>query len=336
MQVPRLRGFCPSARDDGLGIGVEEGAVVGMSGLSVVTGAFGFSGREITQQLLLRGERVRTLTNHPDLGSALYDRIERAPLDFGDPEGLARAMDGAEVLYNTYWIRFAYGNVTHEAAVRNTETLIRAAEKAGVRRVVHVSITNPSGDSPLPYFRGKALLEELVRGALLSHAILRPAVLFGHGDILINNIAWMLRNFPIFAIPDKGEYQVQPIFVDDLAELAVAAGERQDSFTMDAVGPETYTYDGLVRMIREAIGSKCRLIYQPAPMVRLASRILGLIVHDIVLTRDEIRGLTADLLVSHQPPTGHTSLRGWIEANATSIGATYASELGRHYRTSAA
>lgn len=304
--------------------------------VNVVTGGFGFSGRRIAQKLLLRGERVRTLTNHPDTASALYDRMEIAPLDFEDEAALTRSLEGASILYNTYWVRFAYGRMSHEAAIRNTKRLLRAAESAAVRRIVHISITNPSLDSPLPYFRGKAELEESIRTSSLSYAILRPAVLFGQGDILINNIAWMLRNFPVFAIPGMGEYRVQPIFVEDLAELAVTVADAQDNLVIDAVGPETYTYDALVRLIRQAIGSRSRIIYQPAPLIRLASKILGLIVDDVVLTKDEIKGLTADLLVSHNPPTGHTSLRAWIEANAQALGTTYASELGRHYRQEAA
>lgn len=304
--------------------------------LSVVTGGFGFSGRRIAQKLLLCGERVRTLTNHPDTASALYDRLEIAPLNFEDEAQLTRSLEGVETLYNTYWVRFAYGSMSHEVAIQNTKRLLRAAESAGVRRIVHISITNPGLDSPLPYFRGKAELEESIRASSLSHAILRPAVLFGPGDILINNIAWMLRNFPVFAIPGMGEYRVQPIFVEDLAELAVQAGHEAESLVMDAVGPETYTYDALVRLIREAIGSRSRITYQPQRLIRLASKILGLIVDDVVLTKDEIKGLTADLLVSHNPPTGHTSLRNWIAANAQSLGTTYASELGRHYREQAA
>ncbi|MDT8069395.1 MAG: NAD(P)H-binding protein [Terriglobia bacterium] len=304
--------------------------------MSVVTGGFGFSGRCIAQKLLMRGERVRTLTNHPDTASALYDRMEIARLDFEDEATLARSLAGATVLFNTYWVRFAYGGASHELAIRNTKRLIRAAEAAGVKKIVHVSITNPSLESPLPYFRGKAEVEESIRASKLSYAILRPAVLFGQGDILINNIAWMLRNFPVFAVPRMGEYRVQPIFVEDLAELAVASGRAKENGVSDAVGPETYTYDALVRMIQEAIGSRARITYQPAPLIRLASKILGLIVDDVVLTRDEIKGLTADLLVSHGPPTGHTSLHDWIYANARNLGTTYASELGRHYREHAA
>lgn len=296
--------------------------------LNVVTGAHGYSGRYIAERLLALGERVRTLTNHPR-GTAPF---EAAPLDFRNPEELARNMVGAEILYNTYWVRFAHGAVNHERAVENTSVLIHAAEEAGVKRIVHISITNPSSDSSLPYFRGKAEIEELIRSSSLSHAILRPAVVFGKEDILVNNIAWLLRRFPVFAIPGAGNYGLQPIFVEDLAALAVEAGHSRENLMMDAVGPETYEYEDLVRLIRSTIGSRSRIVHVSPSFVRFASWFLGRLVHDVVLTKDEISGLMANLLVSKQPPTGSTSLRIWLRDNAGKIGARYASELERHYR----
>ena len=310
----------------------QEGNSPAEATTSVVTGAFGFSGQQIARRLLLRGERVRTLTNHPQPGSSLFGRVEVFPLDFTDTKQLAESMRGATVLYNTYWVRFSHGGLRHEDAVRNTRALIHAAEAAGVKRIVHVSITNPSIGSPLPYFRGKAELEQAIQSSSLSYAILRPAVLFGVGDILINNIAFMLRRFPLFAIPGSGEYHVQPIFVDDLAELAVEGGQRSDSYIADAVGPESYTYTELVKTIRNAMGGKCWIVHLPPGLIRLASGILGAILKDVVLTEDEIKGLMADLLVSHRPPTGRTSLESWVKSHAGTIGKTYASELARHYR----
>lgn len=299
---------------------------------SAVTGAFGFSGQQIAKRLLTRGEKVRTLTNHPQSDSPLFNLVQAYPLDFSNPKQLTEAMVGARVLYNTYWVRFAYGEVNHQRAVQNTKLLIRAAEDAGVRRIVHVSITNPSMNSPLPYFKGKAELELAIQSSSLSYAILRPAVLFGEGDILINNIAFMLKHFPIFAIPGGGGYHVQPIFVDDLAELAVESGQRSGNCVVDAVGPETYTYEELVQMIRSAIGSRALLCHLPPAIMRLTAGVLGAILKDVVLTDDEIKGLMSDLLLSHQPPTGATGLAAWIKSHAGTIGNTYASELRRHYR----
>lgn len=299
---------------------------------SVVTGAFGFSGQHIARKLLARGEHVRTLTNHPQSGSPLSGQLQVFPLDFENAQLLVESMLGASVLYNTYWVRFSYGEITHERAVHNTMALIRAAETAGVKRIVHVSITNPALDSPLPYFKGKAELEQAIRSSSLSHAILRPAVLFGAGDILINNIAFLLKRFPVFAIPGDGEYRIQPVFVEDLAELAVESGRRTDSITVDAVGPESYTYTELVKLIRAATRSRAAIVYVPPALLCYASGVLGKMLKDVVLTDDEIKGLMANLLVSHAPPTGRTSLKGWLEAHAKTIGSAYVSELSRHYK----
>ena len=297
--------------------------------LNIVTGAFGFLGKYITGRLRASGERVRALTNHaPDAPA-----IDVAHLEFRNPQVLEGGMAGATVLYNTYWVRFAYRGVNHDTAVENTRTLIRAAERAGVKRVVHISITNPSTDSPLPYFRGKAAVEDIIRSSSLSYAILRPALVFGREDILINNIAWLLRRFPFFAIPGDGEYGLQPIFVDDLAALAVENGHRQENMVIDSVGPETYKYVDLVQLIRESIHSHCRVVCAPPPVVRVASWVLGLIVRDIVLTGEEVNGLMANLLVSNQSPTGRKSLREWLQENSDGLGIKYASEIERHYRT---
>lgn len=301
--------------------------------LSVVTGAFGFSGKRIAEMLLASGGRVRTLTNHPDAAVAARSRIEIAPLDFTRPDRLAEAFAGARVLYNTYWVRFPHGGSDHQLAVNNTRTLLHAARMAGVERIVHVSVTGASLDLPLTYFRGKAELEASIRDSGLSYAILRPAVLFGPGDVLINNIAWFLRRFPLFAIPGDGEYGVQPIFVDDLAALAVGMGCRADNCVVDAVGPETYTYEELVRLIRRTVHSGSSIVHLSPKLVHFASSLLGRMVGDVVLTGPEITALMQNLLVSPERPLGRSSLRQWLAENAENVGVHYASELKRHYRT---
>ena len=299
--------------------------------LNAVTGAFGFTGKYIASQLLRAGERVRTLTAHPDAEDLPEGRVEVAPLQFARPSDLAESLRGAATLYNTYWVRFDHGMATHDEAIRNTATLVRAAEEAGVRRIVHISVSNPSPESPLPYFRGKAEVEAIIRSSRLSWAILRPALIFGVEDILINNIAWMLRTFPVFAIPGSGEYRVQPVFVGDLSALAVQAGHKDDNLVQDAVGPEVYPYEELVRVVATAIGSRARIMHVPPGVFSVASRVVGRLVNDVVLTRDEVSALMADLLVSHEEPTAPTGLRAWLAEHADRIGVTYASELARHY-----
>ena len=302
------------------------------TGLSVVTGAFGYTGKYIAQRLLSMGKPVKTLTGHPDRTNPFGDQVDVARLSFDDPEELARNLEGAEVLYNTYWIRFARGQTTFDKAVEHSRTLIRAARDAGVRRIVHVSITSASSESPLPYFRGKGLVEEAVISSGLSYAIVRPAVIFGKEDILINNIAWFLRRFPVFAIPESGDYGIQPVFVEDFAEIAVSAAQQSDNVAIDAVGPEALTFQEMVRLIAGKVRSKARLIQVGPGLTLFLSRVMGLLVRDVVLTRDEIDGLMTGLLVSEGPPTGRTLLSDWLEENADAVGARYASELRRHYR----
>ncbi len=296
-----------------------------------ITGAFGYSGREIARLLLARGERVRTLTGHPDRSDPFGGRVEVAPFHFDDPARMRDALAGVRVLYNTYWVRFDHGASTFARAVENSRALFRAAAEAGVQRVVHVSITNPALDSRLPYFRGKAEVERALRESGLSHAILRPAVFFGGRDVLINNIAWLLRRLPIFGVA-SGAYGIQPVHVEDLAQLAVEHADRGGDVVVDAVGPEVFAFDELVRLVRAAVGSRAAIVPVPRWLLLGAARALRAPLGDVVLTRDEVDGLRANLLVSAGPPTARTQFTEWLAAHAHALGVEWASELGRHYR----
>jgi NADH dehydrogenase len=300
--------------------------------LDIVTGAFGYSGKYIARRLLAMGRGVRTLTHHPGRADPINRAVEVAPLCFDRPAELAESMRGAATLYNTYWVRFPRGEVTYERAVENTQILFTAARAAGIRRIVHTSITNPSLDSPLGYFEGKAKIEEFLKGLGVSYAILRPTVLFGHEDVLINNLAWVLRHLPAMAMPRAGDYRLQPVYVDDFAELAVECGLRDGNLTLDAVGPEVYSFKELVKLLAGLVGSRARLIEVPPSVALFLSRLVGLAVRDVLLTRDELAGLTAGLLVSKNPPTCATRLSQWSDRHADLLGREYASELNRHFR----
>ena len=300
--------------------------------LNVVTGAFSYTGKYITHRLLAGGARVKTITGHPGRPNPFGGQVIASPFNFDNPPALTAQLSGASTLYNTYWVRFSRGEVTFDRAVENTKILIRAARDAGVGRIVHISITNPSLDSSLPYFRGKAQVEEAVIASGVSYAIVRPTVIFGIEDILINNIAWLLRRFPLFVVPGPGSYRFQPIFVEDLVELVVDAGGEKDNLVMDAAGPEIYTFDQFVRLVGQTMGSKSRIVHLPPALALRLSKIVGLFLGDVVLTRDEVTGLMSDLLVSDAPPAGKTSLKSWLSDNSATLGDRYASELDRHYR----
>ncbi len=302
------------------------------SELNVVTGAFGYTGKYIARRLLADGIRVKTLTGHPERPNPFGAQVVAAPFNFDDLPTLIDQLSGASTLYNTYWVRFSRGEVTFDRAVENTRTLIQAAKDAGVGRIVHVSITNPSLNSSLPYFRGKAQVEEAIIDSGISYAIIRPTVIFGIEDILINNIAWMLRRFPLFVVPGGGGYRFQPIFVEDLAGLAVDAGGQEDNLVLDAAGPETYTFDEFVRLVGQTMGSRTKIVHLPSALALGISKIVGYFLGDVVLTRDEITGLISDLLISDAPPAGNTSLKSWLTINVATLGGSYTSELDRHYR----
>lgn len=301
--------------------------------LHVVTGVAGYTGRHVARLLLERGDRVRSLTGHPERPDPFGGRVPAVPFDFDRPDRLAGHLAGADTLFNTYWVRFDHGATTFDLAIRNTRTLFAAARAAGVRRVVHVSITNPREDSPLPYFRGKACLERELQQSGVSWAILRPAVLFGgERDVLINNIAWCLRRFPAFLIPGSGRYGLRPIHVEDLAAAMVALGAGDDRRIVDAVGPEAYTYEALVWLVADALGRQPVVVHVPPGAALAGARAVGWLVGDVLLTRDEVTGLMAGLLESDAPAAGARSLREWVGRHAASFGHAYASELARHYR----
>ena len=300
--------------------------------LDLVTGAFSYSGAHIARRLLARGRELRTLTFHPERPHPLRHRIQALPYRFDDPPALTRALEGVSTLYNTYWVRFDHGGATFAGAVANSQMLFQAARRAGVARIVHVSIANPSIDSPLPYYRSKALVENALAASGVGYSIVRPTWIYGgEREILANNIAWILRHMPVFAIPGDGRYPVQPIHIDDLARLCVEAAHAQSDSVLDAAGPETLPFEELVQAIRRATGSRAAIVHLPPIAMAVVARALGLLVRDVVLTGDEIEGLTAGLLVSHHPPRGHIGFTEWLNEHGRSIGLSYANELRRHF-----
>jgi uncharacterized protein YbjT (DUF2867 family) len=300
--------------------------------LNVVTGAFSYTGKYITQRLLSMGEKVKTLTGRSDLKNPFGSQVTTSPFNFDNPSLLTESLQGVTTLYNTYWVRFSHGQVTFDRAIENTKTLIKAAEAADVQRIVHVSITNPSEESPFPYFRGKALVEKAIIHSKLSYATIRPAVIFGTEGILINNIAWLLKRFPIFAVFASGDYRIQPVFVEDVAEIAVSAGHMDDNVIVDAVGPEIFTFDELVRLIANKINSQAKIVHVRPGLALFLARLIGYAVRDVVITRDEISGLMSNLLISEGQPTSPTRFSEWISHNAKRVGTRYISGLRRSYR----
>ena len=300
--------------------------------LAVVTGAFSYTGRYVARRLLDQGVHVRTLTRSPNAEDPLADHVEAAPLDFSDPDGLSRSMQGAGVFYNTYWIRYAHGRTTFDLAVENTRTLFEAAKRVGVGRIVHFSVTNASPESRLPYFRAKAQVEDMLTNLGIPYAIIRPTLVFGVGDLLLNNMAWALRRFPVFPVYGNGDYPVQPVYVEDLAAQAVEAGAQNENSVADAAGPDTLFFENLLRLLASSMGVRARLVRTPPRLGLALTGLVGFLMRDMALTHDEVVGLMAGLLTSEEPPTGTTRLSDWLAENGDGLGRRYVSELRRNWR----
>jgi uncharacterized protein YbjT (DUF2867 family) len=302
-------------------------------GIHTVTGAFGFAGKYITKQLIENGCNVRTLTNSPGRENPFGDKINIAPLNFDNYEELIKSLTGTTVLYNTYWIRFNYSKgkllFQHAKAAENTLKLFQAAKEAGVKKIVHISIANPSEDSPFEYYRYKAKLEVSLSELGVTYTIIRPAVIFGKEDILINNLAWSIRKLPVFAVFGNGKYKMQPVFVEDLAKLIVEAGQSSGNNIMDAAGPEIYTYNELIKMLCHVLNKRRLIIKLPTFLVYYASKVIDIFTGDILLTWDEINMVRDNLMYSTQPPLGKTKLSEWCKENASTLGTSYASEIAR-------
>jgi uncharacterized protein YbjT (DUF2867 family) len=301
--------------------------------LDAITGAFGFTGRALAERLLADGHDLVTLSRRSGADDPLSERLRVEPFDTDHPDRLVAALEGVDTLFNTFWIRFPRGAMTYERAVAQSAVLVAAARDAGVRRIVHVSVVNAAPDGPTPYVRAKAALEAIVRSSGLEWVIVRPTLTYGPGDILINNLAWALRRLPVYGLPGLGRYTVQPVHVGDVARIGAAAATMAAGQTIDAAGPEILRYRDLVSMVREAIGSRSIVLPMPRALVLAAARLLGPLVRDVVLTRDEVRELTSSFLTSLQPARGTTRISEWLPANAASLGRAWASELDRNYRS---
>jgi len=299
--------------------------------MDMVTGSFGYIGRYITQKLISSGKQVKTITTHPDKPNPFGDDVKAYPYSFDNPELLINILKGCDTLFNTYWVRFDYGTSSFEKALKNTKILFDSAKKSGIKRIVHISVTNPSESDALPYYRGKALQEKMLRELGISYSIIRPTLVFGKEDILINNIAWTTRKFPFVPIFGSGDYKVQPVFVEDLATIAVECAKKNVSETLDAIGPETFTYKEMLQIIASVLNRDVKLFHVSPNIGIFLGRIIGLFVNDVLLTKDELKGLMDNKLTSKQTPNAKTKFTEWIKLNKETIGERYTSELDRHF-----
>lgn len=287
--------------------------------MDVVTGAFSFTGRYVAARLLESGREVGTLTRWSQAESPFGNRVRALPLDFRDPAVLVAALEGAETLYVTYWIRFPDRATSFGAAVANSERLFAAAREAGVGKVVYLSVANAAADSPHPYFRGKARVEAALAASGLPHAIVRPTLVFGEGEVLVNNVAWLLRRLPVFVLPRR-RCALQPVAAEDVAELCVTAAREASDSNVDAAGPDVFSFEELTRLVRAAVGSRAAIVRASGRTTLALSRALGALTRQTLVTADELQALEDGLLTSDELPRGTRRLADWLEASAPWLG----------------
>ena len=299
-------------------------------GFHVVTGAFGYSGRWIAKELLARGHRVRTLTNAIGRDDPFEGEVDVHTVDFNNHSALVHSLNGADVLYNTYWVRYKdpNGGYAHDLAVDNIRKLLAAAKDAGVGRVVHFSVAHPSKAPDWSYFRGKVEVEEILKSSGLSYAILRPTVFFGgERDVLINNMAWLIRKFPVFGLFGLGRYPIQPVHISDVARISADQGCNVENVVIDVAGPEKYEYRQYVRLIAKSMGVRRLIMPVPPTVAWLVGRLVGVFLDDRVITRAEIKGLMQGLMATDEPPVGRISFADWIDENGHSLGKRYQNDM---------
>ena len=300
---------------------------------AVVTGAFSYTGAAVARELHRRGWTVHTLTNRRcplDM-----QHVSASPLRF-EQDYLESQLRDADVFVNPYWVRIPYAGQTFESAVGNSELLVTAAARAGVKRFVHVSVSNASLSSKLGYYHGKAKVDDAVRRSGLSHAIVRPTLIVGPSDVLSANIAWFLRQFPLFPVPGGGTCRLQPVTLDDTGRIIADAAEASGDQDIDAAGPDTWTFREYVQLLARACGVESLVFGAPDWLALGMLRMLEPLLGDVILTREELLGLEQELLISRAPPLGTESVEAWLMAHGGSLGKTYVNDINRHFGHGAA
>ncbi|MBI5486653.1 MAG: NAD(P)H-binding protein [Deltaproteobacteria bacterium] len=299
-----------------------------MARRAVITGAFSYIGAAAARELRRRGWTVHTLTNRRTPPHSRH--VTFAKLLF-HPDHLAAELRGADVFVNTYWIRLPHAGDDFHTAVRNNRMLVDAAVRARVGRLVHVSVSNASLDSRLGYYRGKAEVDAAVRACGLPHAIVRPTLVVGPADVLTSNIAWFLRRFPVFPVPDGGGYRLQPVTLDDTGRIVADAAESSADLDVDAAGQDIVTFREYVELVARACHVKCAIIGAPGRLALAGIRLVELFLGDTVLAREELAGLEQELLVSRAPPLGTERVDAWLLAHGAALGRSYVNDRRRHF-----
>ncbi|MGF1447602.1 MAG: complex I NDUFA9 subunit family protein [Pikeienuella sp.] len=271
--------------------------------LVTVIGGSGFVGRYIAQAMAREGWRVRVACRRPHEAHfvrpyGVVGQVEPVQCNIRDDASTARAIQGAQVVINCVGILFEAGKNTFDSVQADgAARAARLAAEAGVARFVQISAIGADAASPADYARTKAAGEAAVTAAFPSATILRPSIVFGAEDQFFNRFAGMARMSPVIPVVG-GRTRFQPVWVQDVAEAAVAAASgRAESGVYELGGPNVYTFHALIEMMLRAIRRKRAIIDIPFWAARIQGRVLQVLPNPPI-TLDQVRMLAVDNVVS--------------------------------------
>ncbi len=270
----------------------------------LVAGGSGFIGRAIVRRLVASGAEVAVVTAHPERSAARIAALGATAVigDVRDPASLGRAVAGMEAVvqaltFPTFPVeKKSRGFTFEEFDHLGTERLVRAAAAAGVGRFAYASGAGAAPDAPKTWYRAKWAGEEAIRATGIAAAIVRPSWVYGPGDRALNRFVTFYRRLPFVPVVGDGRQRLQPVFVDDVADVFERAlRPGAPTGTVEIGGPEVMSMDGVLTAMMDVIGARKPLVHVPAALPKLAGSVARFL-PTAPLSPDAVDFLTGDAL----------------------------------------
>ena len=247
-----------------------------------VTGATGFVGHAVVRALLAHGFLVRCLVR-PGSEAALkgFESIDRVPGDVLEPDKLAASVEGCGALVHLVGIIREHrtrGVTFDRLHTQATANMLAVAHEAGVKRYIQMSAVGTRAGATSRYHQTKWQAEEIVRASALDWTIIRPSLIYGPGDEFVSVLARMMRRLPAMPVLGDGQYRVQPVAVEHVAEGFARALQLSTTVTQtyEIAGPEAFRFVDLLDQIGLALGLRnVRKVHAPIGVVKAMTRTFG-------------------------------------------------------------
>lgn len=263
--------------------------------LVAMTGATGYVGSEVVRKLLRRDHEIRALVRSSARAGPLRDLgIQMVTGDLSDRSALRSLVEGAGAVVHLAAVIVEEGRQTFQAVhVAGTEALLDAGREAGTPLFLHMSALGARGDAgATSYHRTKWAAEEAVRGSGLAHAIFRPSIVAGPGSVPLGKMVSMIRLLPVVPVIGDGRYEMQPVWIGDVAEAFARALEREDlRGSFDVGGPERLTYHQVLDHLETALGVRRPRVRVPVEIVRFAAAAGAALPNLAPITSDQLQML---------------------------------------------